>query len=121
MSPSPKTLYEVLGLAPSATADQIKTAYRKAARATHPDHGGSAETFHVIAEAYEVLSNPGQKAAYDLSLRRGRGAAPGSTEQEARERGPVISAEQQSRRRMSWILPRGSCPTSLPAPRRCCR
>ena len=73
MSPSPKTLYEVLGLAPSATMDQIKTAYRKAARATHPDQGGSAETFHVIAEAYEVLSNPAQKAAYDLSLGRNSG------------------------------------------------
>lgn len=72
MSPSPKTLYEVLGLSPAATADQIKTAYRKAARATHPDSGGSSETFHVVAEAYEVLSNPQQKAAYDLSLGNGR-------------------------------------------------
>ena len=78
MSPSPKTLYEVLGLAPSATTDQIKTAYRKAARATHPDHGGSAETFHVIAEAYEVLSNPEQRAAYDLSLGRGSAGRPGT-------------------------------------------
>ena len=76
MSPSPKTLYEVLGIAPTATAEQIKAAYRKAARATHPDSGGSSETFHVVAEAYEVLSNPQQKAAYDLSLGRGRGAAP---------------------------------------------
>lgn len=78
MSPSPKTLYEVLGLAPSATTDQIKAAYRKAARATHPDHGGSAETFHVIAEAYEVLSNPEQRAAYDLSLGRGSAGGPGT-------------------------------------------
>ena len=78
MSPSPKTLYEVLGLAPSATTDQIKAAYRKAARATHPDHGGSAETFHVIAEAYEVLSNPEQRAAYDLSLGRGSAGRPGT-------------------------------------------
>ena len=77
MSPSAKTLYEVLGLAPSATPDQIKTAYRKAARATHPDNGGSAELFHVIAGAYEVLSNPQQKAAYDLSLGRGTAQRPG--------------------------------------------
>ena len=76
MSPSPKTLYEVLGLTPTATTEQIKAAYRRAARATHPDAGGSSETFHVVAEAYEVLSNPQQKAAYDLSLGRGQGAAP---------------------------------------------
>ncbi|MDK1359559.1 J domain-containing protein [Arthrobacter sp. zg-Y1219] len=76
MSPSPRTLYEVLGITPSATTEQIKTAYRKAARATHPDSGGSSETFHIVAQAYEVLSDPRQKAAYDLSL--GRGPAAGS-------------------------------------------
>lgn len=76
MSPSPKTLYEVLGISPSATTEQIKTAYRKAARATHPDAGGSSETFHIVAEAYEILSNPQQKAAYDRSLGRGAATVP---------------------------------------------
>jgi hypothetical protein len=77
VSPSPKTLYEVLGLTPTATTEQIKAAYRRAARATHPDAGGSSETFHVVAEAYEVLSNPQQKAAYDLSLGRRPGTGQG--------------------------------------------
>ncbi|MBP3044582.1 J domain-containing protein [Arthrobacter jiangjiafuii] len=76
MSTSPKTLYEVLGITPAATADQIKAAYRKAARATHPDAGGSSETFHIVAQAYEVLSDPAHKAAYDLRL--GRGTRPGA-------------------------------------------
>ena len=99
MSPSPKTLYEVLGLAPSATADQIKAAYRRAARTSHPDRGGSAETFHVIAEAYEVLSNPQQKAAYDLSLGRGGArsgspAAPPSASRTGYARAGSASAEE---------------------------
>ena len=96
MSPSPQTLYEVLGLTPSATAEQIKAAYRKAARTTHPDRGGSAETFHVITEAYEVLSNPQQKDAYDLRL--GRGTAP--------ERGnPAASGTPASPARTGYARP----------------
>lgn len=70
MTPPAQTLYEVLGVAPSATAEQIKTAYRRAARETHPDHGGSSERFHLVSEAYQVLSHPEQRAAYDLRLGR---------------------------------------------------
>ncbi len=40
MTPDSPTLYEVLGVCPDATDDQIKTAWRTAAKATHPDAGG---------------------------------------------------------------------------------
>ncbi|MCQ1945422.1 MULTISPECIES: J domain-containing protein [unclassified Arthrobacter] len=77
MSPSDPTLYEVLGLTRAASAVEIKTAYRKAARNAHPDQGGTSESFHRVTEAYRVLSDPRRKAAYDR--RFGQGTDAGST------------------------------------------
>ena len=57
--------YEVLGLTKTASADDIKKAYRKKAMETHPDKGGDEKLFKEIAEAYEVLSNPAKKETYD--------------------------------------------------------
>lgn len=61
--------YEILGVAKSASADEIKKAYRKVALQYHPDRnpGDSTaeEKFKEAAEAYEVLSNPDKKAKYD--------------------------------------------------------
>jgi hypothetical protein len=49
--------YEVLGLSAAATWTEIKAAYRKCASKTHPDHGGSAEAFCRVREAYEILQD----------------------------------------------------------------
>ena len=66
--------YEVLGVAKTATADEIKMAYRKAAMKWHPDRwvdGTEAEKktaedkFKEASEAYSVLSDPDKKAKYD--------------------------------------------------------
>lgn len=61
--------YEVLGLDKSATAEDIKRAYRKLAKESHPDlhpHDKSAEArFREVNEANEVLSDPQKRAAYD--------------------------------------------------------
>lgn len=57
-TPSP---YEILGVAPSASMEEIKIAYRRAARATHPDLGGSEEKFKEVQQAFQdisVLANP---------------------------------------------------------------
>jgi hypothetical protein len=59
--------YEVLGVPVTASPDDVKRAYRKAARTHHPDHGGDAEEFHRVALAFEVLSDPTRRAAYDRS------------------------------------------------------
>ncbi len=58
--------YEVLGVSKSATAEEIKRAYRKLAMQHHPDkHGGDDAPFKELGEAYEVLKDPQKKAAYD--------------------------------------------------------
>lgn len=61
--------YEVLGVPRDATQDQIKKAYRKLAKAYHPDaHPGNKEyeeKFKQINEAYEVLGNPENRKKYD--------------------------------------------------------
>jgi molecular chaperone DnaJ len=58
--------YDILGVSKSASADEIKRAYRKLAMEHHPDrHGGDDSKFKEIGEAYEVLKDPQKKAAYD--------------------------------------------------------
>lgn len=63
-----KDLYEILGVGKKASAEEIKSAYRRLARKHHPDidkAAGAAERFKEISEAYQILSDSQKKQAYD--------------------------------------------------------
>jgi len=57
--------YQTLGVNRDATPDEIKRAYRKLASQHHPDKGGDKNKFQEIQGAYDTLSDPNKRAAYD--------------------------------------------------------
>jgi DnaJ-class molecular chaperone len=69
-----RSFYEILGVGPPASQDQIKSAFRRLARERHPDRFKGAvraqaeKDFQAITEAYNVLRDPTQRARYDQSL-----------------------------------------------------
>jgi curved DNA-binding protein CbpA len=80
----PPDLYQVLGVGPAASGEEITRAWRQRARAEHPDarprDAAAPARFRVLAEAYRVLGDPARRAAYDQAAGRPprpRPAAPG--------------------------------------------
>jgi DnaJ-like protein len=67
-----QNLYDLLGVRPDDDAENLRKAYRKAAKESHPDHhGGDPEAtlrFRLITEAYDILRDAEQRAAYDQLL-----------------------------------------------------
>jgi preprotein translocase subunit Sec63 len=70
--PPRKPYYDLLGVSPNATAEEIKKAYHKKALTHHPDKApddhDAPKKFREIKEAYDVLSNEQSRAAYNREL-----------------------------------------------------
>lgn len=89
--------YKVLGLKRSASAAEVKSAYRRLARERHPDLNGGSETaaqeFSLIASAYRTLSDPHERAYYDAQwIRRSSGST-----------GSVLHSDNPHARRMRQV------------------
>ncbi|MFB2583538.1 DnaJ domain-containing protein [Herbiconiux liukaitaii] len=75
-SPSARTPYEVFGVEASVSHDELRKAYRRLLRETHPDTGGDSARFVAVQHAWELIGTPEDRAAYDRG--HGRGASSGS-------------------------------------------
>jgi curved DNA-binding protein CbpA len=65
-----RNYYELLGVPPDASREEIHSAYRRLARRCHPDlnaAGDAGARFNELSDAYEVLQDPAQRARYDRS------------------------------------------------------
>ncbi|HTC22328.1 MAG TPA: DnaJ domain-containing protein, partial [bacterium] len=73
-----KDYYELLGVSKAASAEDLKKAYRTMAKKFHPDanpnNKEAEDKFKEINEAYEILSDPQKKTAYDQFGHAGVGA-----------------------------------------------
>lgn len=89
----PRDYYEILGVSPQATDDQIKKAYRKLAREHHPDRvqgpekAGAEARFKEIAAAYDTLSDGEKRKSYDQMRQFGAGFGQGGFHQGPIHRG----------------------------------
>lgn len=72
MPNEPVDFYELLQISPNAEPETISRVYRLLAQRFHPDNKdtGSAERFRLVCQAYEVLSDPGRRAEYDVSCQQ---------------------------------------------------
>ena len=60
-----RDLYQILGVRRAAAQQEIQKAYRRKAKSSHPDAGGSVEAFGELSTAYGVLSDPNRRERYD--------------------------------------------------------
>ena len=94
----PQNHYDVLGLTPRATQDQIKSAYYKLSKEFHPDMNKSEDAkkkFSEISEAYEVLGSTARRRIYDGHTHRGTGGFQSAV------RGRAVDAESAQFKRPS--------------------
>lgn len=106
--------YAVLGIERTASTDDVRAAYRRAARASHPDLNPGDQTAHerfkLVRLAYDVLSDPARRAEYDApppapatdAQRAWRRPAPNEPISLARELGETVRAIRVVARRSGF-------------------
>ena len=106
-SSSAGDFYSLLGVKPDADAEQIKAAYRREALKWHPDRhaekekAAAEERFKLLSQAYQVLSSPDERRAYDA--RRSFGGGFAQQQQERQQWGGSAGAyEWQRQQQQQW-------------------
>lgn len=110
-----KDLYAILGVEKTATAKEIRSAYRMLALRHHPDRNGgskeSEETFREINAAYAILSDEIKRKSYDLDRRRPVPPPPGKHQAAGRADDQEVDTWIQKRKyeavRNSWFYTEG--------------
>jgi curved DNA-binding protein CbpA len=107
----PKSHYQVLGVEPEASVEDIERAFRVIARHVHPDlHGGDGAAVERMKELNvirETLTDPARRAAYDGELRAQRAAAapPPPTTLASAPRRVAVPASWKPERGAAWLKP----------------
>lgn len=110
-----KSYFAILGITSAASPDEVRSAYRRLAKAYHPDrYPGDSGAFRQIQEAYAILGNARRRAQYELSLNR---PAPWRTETQASYPAPepLIPEERTNPVDMGEISPVRSFQTFTPS------
>jgi len=113
--------YQLLGVAPDASAGQIAAAWRRRARAEHPDarpaDTGAAARFRALAEAYQVLSDPVRRAAYDRALAGEQPRAAPAVRITVRRAAPAATSGTRPPARGAGAAPLRAGPVRVEGPR----
>lgn len=121
----PKGYYVALGIAEDADADAIKSAYRNKAKRLHPDFNPSpiaAKQFHRLHEAYETLSDPETRAAYDRPWKNAQKAGPkaeAKQEPKAEKKAQAKAEPKRAEQAKSATPPPRPKPASVEEPALC--
>ena len=90
-----RSFYEILGVSDKATQDELRAAYRRLVKQSHPDVGGSAAIFDMVTEAYRTLEDPIRRAAYDASRRPGSVPPPPRPDESSWQEPPFTTANER--------------------------
>lgn len=94
--PPDADVYALLGVSRTAGDADLRRAYRRAARAAHPDAGGPEHAFHALQAAWDLVSTPERRAAYDAGRAQPLGAAPLALPGRAPEGWPASMLDRRS-------------------------
>ena len=117
---SRKTHYEILGVKQTAHLEEIKRAFRRRALRVHPDRNPgdyrAAAKFNRVNEAYEVLSDPDRRRAYDIALENSEAAERERSDRAAERERVARAAEDARRRRLVRAAAAIGIPSAIWAP-----